>query len=182
MEVDDHIRLLVAASAVIPVFNYDGWSYINLSEVLVYNGLVETYQMSEEDQKNQVLGQVRPFQNRHLLLLSSASLEAGFAKMNGPENVGFHEFTHLIDGADGDMDGVPKALMPPELIAPWIHLMYKEVERIKKGESDINPYGITSHAEFFAVAAEYFFKNPTSFEKKHEDLYNLLRKVFMKKS
>jgi|SRR6185437_3788047 len=181
VELTDTLRLLVASSAIIPVFAFEEWSYINLSEVLIYNGLVETYQISDADNQNNILGQVRPFQSRHILLLSMPSLLAGFEKINSKENVGFHEFAHLIDEADGTIDGVPRVLMPEELVKPWTHLMYKEIERIKEGKSDINPYGLTNHAEFFAVVCEYFFENHDKFHAHHKEMYELLTKVFSKK-
>lgn len=181
-EIDDTIRLFVASSAIIPVFNFEEWEYFNLSEVLVYNGLVETYQIEETDRKNKILGQVRPFQTRHLLLLSKQSLEKAFENMNGKENVGFHEFAHLLDEADGTIDGVPKSFLPNELLQPWTHLMYKELEKMKKGKSDINPYGLTNHAEFFAVVCEYFFENPQKFKSSHPELFEILSRTFKKRN
>jgi len=71
--------------------------------------------------------------------------------------------------------------MPEELIAPWTELMYKELEHIKHGHSDINPYGLTNHAEFFAVVCEYFFEDHDKFKTHHPELYALLTKVFAKK-
>jgi Mlc titration factor MtfA (ptsG expression regulator) len=87
----------------------------------------------------------------------------------------------LLDEADGAIDGIPKAFMPAALIEPWTQLMYKEIERIKKGNSDINPYGVTNHAEFFAVVCEYFFENHEKFSDNHKELYEVLTKVFLKK-
>lgn len=37
-EVGDRVKLLIAASAVIPVFNLDDWEYDDISEILVYPG------------------------------------------------------------------------------------------------------------------------------------------------
>lgn len=180
-EVDDPLKLLVAASAVIPVFYFEEWDYINLSEVLIYEGLVQAHQREESDSRNHILGQVRPFQTRHVLLLSRQSLESGFGNLNSQGNVGLHEFTHLLDEADGDIDGIPRLLLPPELLQAWTELMYNEIEKIKKGNSDINPYGATSRAEFFAVTSEYFFKKPYQFKTIHPELYEILSEAFRKK-
>ena len=38
---------------------------------------------------------------------------------------------------------------------------------MEEGDSDINPYGLTNKAEFFAVATEYFFERPGVMERKH---------------
>lgn len=47
--------------------------------------------------------------------------------------------------------------------------------------SDINPYGATSNAEFFAVASEYFFERPDLLQEKHPELHELLSQVFRQK-
>jgi Mlc titration factor MtfA (ptsG expression regulator) len=39
-------------------------------------------------------------------------------------------------------------------------------------------YGATNKAEFFAVAAEYFFEQPEMFKKKHAELYHLMTQIF----
>ena len=165
--VDETIKLLVASSAIIPVFLFDGWEYPNLTQVLIYEGAVDTYQESDPEINGTLLGQVRPFQNKHLLLLSKQSLISGFESMHGKSNVGFHEFAHLIDQLDGSIDGIPKVLMPESLLKPWTELMYAEIDKIQLEQSDINTYALTNHAEFFAVVCEYFFNNPIAFKDKH---------------
>lgn len=179
--VDDTTKLLLASSAVIPIFSFEDWEYLNLHEVLVYDSLINTYEIMEAGLKNRVLGQVKSFQARHLLLISKESLEKGFESMNGKENVGLHEFAHLIDEADGAIDGIPKSVLPPDLIQPWTSLMYKEMNRIKRGKSDINPYGLTNPAEFFAVVSEYFFEAPEKFQQKHPELHQIMSKAFKRK-
>ncbi len=49
---------------------------------------------------------------------------------------------------------------------------------INKNQSDINPYGATNKAEFFAVASEYFFESPQLLQKKHPQLYDMLEQIF----
>lgn len=180
LEVTDELKLLVAASAIIPVFLFDGWEYVNLSEVIIYDGIVEPNQRNDAEQDGMLLGQVRPFQTQHVLLLSKQYLIQGFESMNGKSNVGIHEFAHLIDQADGTMDGIPKAFMPEELLTPWTKIMYAEIEKIVSNRSDINPYALTNHAEFFAVVCEYFFENPEKFQEKHPQLYELMNEIFRK--
>lgn len=176
--IDDSIRLLVASSAVIPVFRFVRWRYANMGEILIYNGEVNTDLSSHEKKEGILLGQVRPFQTRHIVLLSKQYLEQGFQAMHSSSNVGIHEFIHLIDQADGSIDGIPNAIIPESLLKLWTMLMYKEIDKIQKGRSDINTYGLTNHAEFFAVVSEYFFSNPEKFKKHHPELYLLLSKTF----
>jgi Uncharacterized protein conserved in bacteria len=180
LDVTDELKLLVAASAIIPVFLFDGWEYANLSEVIIYDGVVEPNQHNDAEQDGVLLGQVRPFQSKHVLLLSKQYLIQGFESMNGKSNVGIHEFAHLIDQADGVIDGIPKAFMPEELLKPWTKIMYAEIDRIAKNRSDMNPYALTNEAEFFAVACEYFFENPDKFKEKHGQLYELMNQIFRK--
>jgi Mlc titration factor MtfA (ptsG expression regulator) len=52
------------------------------------------------------------------------------------------------------------------------------MKKIMAGRSDINPYGATNEAEFFAVVSEYFFERPGLLKEKHPDLYNLLSAFF----
>ncbi len=177
VEITDKILILVAASAMIPVFSFKDWKYAGLEEILLYKGMINDYRI-EEIKVSTILGQVRPFQTGNIVLLSQAALENGFRSMDGRENVGFHEFAHMIDKADDDMDGIPRALLPESLIKPWTALMYREIHRIRKGKSDINPYGATSEAEFFAVVCEYFFENPDGFKKKHPELHAIMVKAF----
>ncbi|GAL82903.1 hypothetical protein CHU_0532 [Sporocytophaga myxococcoides] len=178
IEISDELRLLAASSAIIPIFYFDEWDYFNLVEILIYDEEVNPNQPNDPERGGTLLGQVRPFQNRHIMLLSMQSLIRGFAYMNGKDNLGFHEFAHLIDETDGSIDGIPKSILPPNLVRPWTDLMYKEIEKIKKGHSDINPYGVTNSAEFFAVVCEYFFENPDKFKNKHPELYSILTTAF----
>ena len=52
------------------------------------------------------------------------------------------------------------------------------MHRIQSGKSDINPYAATNEAEFFAVAAEYFFEKPQQLETKHPEIYRMLKLIF----
>jgi MtfA peptidase len=57
-------------------------------------------------------------------------------------------------------------------------MTYKKMQEILQGASDINPYGTTNKAEFFAVASEYFFERPDLLLQKHPALFELLEKIF----
>jgi Mlc titration factor MtfA (ptsG expression regulator) len=176
-DVDDTTRVLVAASAIIPIFGFDHWEYDNLGEVFVTQGAVSTLKVDEQVQ-NIIAGQVQPFQNQHYMILSKNALEQGFNNMKDRTNVGIHEFAHLLDEADGEIDGVPKAYLPPELIQPWTELMHRKMQDIKEGKNNINSYGATSPAEFFAVVTEYFFEDPVRLQQNHPKMYRLLTKTF----
>jgi len=180
VEVDDTTRVLVAASAVIPVFGFPEWQYGNLGEVLI----VPDAWKQEKDPNRELaplegtlLGSVQNFQNQHYMRLSKASLEQGFRDAMDKQNVGIHEFAHLLDEADGVIDGVPKLALPPELLQPWTEVMQREIQAIREGKSEINPYGATNEAEFFAVVTEYFFEKPEKLQENHPELYQLLSRA-----
>jgi Mlc titration factor MtfA (ptsG expression regulator) len=113
------------------------------------------------------------------MILSIQELRDGFLNANSTSNAAIHEFVHLVDKDDGYADGCPENLLPHKYSLPWLKRIHQEVELIEKGKSDINPYGATNEAEFLAVAAEYFFKQPDKMELKHPALFDLLKKVFV---
>lgn len=180
-EVDDLSRVLVAASAIIPVWGFENWEYPNLAEIYITDGAISTHEYKEEGQTNVTAGQIKPRGGRHTVTLSKSALEQGFNNMADRKNVGIHEFTHMIDEQDGAADGIPENRLPDHLIEPWTKLMYEKMEEIKQGENKINSYGATSETEFFAVVTEYFFEKPGRLQEKHPQLYDMLTKIFNQK-
>lgn len=180
--IDDTTRLLVACSAVIPIFGFrGGWEYDNLGEVLVFPDAWKLDRDEDREVKpleGTLLGSVQNFQTDHYMRLSKAALEQGFRDAKDKQNVGIHEFAHLLDQADGEIDGVPLLMLPRELVPQWKQLMHDEIEQIRAGKSSIGDYGGTSAAEFFAVVLEYFFEKPEQLETKHPELYQLLTRTF----
>lgn len=177
IEIDDTDRLLVGASAVIPLFGFPELRYRNINEVLLYEGSFNNENQTEGHGRN-ILGKVGSGDMNRLMILSLPALHAGFENEHSKSNVGIHEFVHLIDKADGAVDGIPESLMQKQYVAPWLKLMHKEIDSIRDSKSDINPYGASSEVEFLSVASEYFFSNPNAFEKKHPELYNLMTKMY----
>ncbi len=170
-------RVLIAASAIIPIFGFPDWEYINLNEVLLYpDSFNDEFQL--EGQHRTTLGMVGdgPFQN--VMMLSQYELRQGFLNKPGTTNTAIHEFVHLVDKTDGSIDGVPEFLLNKKYVLPWLQLMRQEIQQIMKNRSDINPYGATNEAEFFAVASEYFFERPDLLQEKHPELYELLSTLF----
>lgn len=176
--VDLRDKLLVASSAIIPVFGFDSWKYSNIREVLLYPAMFdENYQFEGESDRT-ILGMVDNQSMEGIMILSKEALKLGFKNESDKQNTAIHEFVHLIDKSDGEIDGIPKVLMDKQYVLPWIDLISKKIDRIYKGKSDINPYGGTNHAEFFSVVSEYFFERPRLLEEKHPELYALLEKIF----
>ncbi len=170
-------KILIASSAVIPIFGFDNWTYKNLGSVVLYPDTFNKDFQFKDGERN-ILGMVGTGYMNGQMILSQSALYHGFSKSAGKGNTGIHEFVHLIDNADGFTDGIPENLMEHEYTVPWLKMMHEEIELIKSNKSDINPYAITNEAEFFAVVAEYFFEQPDSLKDKHPELYAHLSKMF----
>jgi len=179
-EITDVDRILVASSAVIPVFGLGDWEYSNLTNVILYPDTFDHEYQFEGGGRN-IQGMVGTGYMNGQMILSRPSLLKGFSPMSGKENTAIHEFVHLVDKSDGATDGLPEQLMEHQYAAPWLSLMHREMHRIKEGKSDVNPYAITNEAEFLAVASEYFFEKPEQFKQKHPELYQQLSLVFRQK-
>jgi hypothetical protein len=177
-DVENLDRLLVAASAVIPLFGFPGWHYSKLNEVILYEGSFNQDYQTEQGEERNILGLVGGNGMTGTMILSKPALRLGFKQHNSSHNVGIHEFVHLLDRADGATDGVPEALLQQPYVIPWIKLMHQEIKAIQEHESDVNPYGSTNQAEFLSVISEYFFQQPHLLEKRHPELFALLEKIF----
>ncbi len=177
-DIDDRTRVLVGASAVIPIFGFPDWEWHQINEVLVYpNRFGPDFEFQGRDGRH-VLGMVGTGAMNRLMILAKPDLVQGFRNPGDKRNVGLHEFAHLVDKSDGEIDGVPAALLPREAVGPWIDLVRRKMKEIETGKSDINRYALTNEAEFFSVATEYFFERPGIMKRKHPELFAMLEKVF----
>ena len=177
VEIDDTDRLLVASSAVIPIFRFPEWSYTNLYEVLIYPSSFD-HNFNTTGPNRTILGMVGTGYMEGKMVLSKQALHLGFDNTSDKQNTGVHEFIHLIDKIDDRIDGIPAVLLEKQYAIPWITLIEKKIDEIFANKSDVNPYGATSRVEFFAVISEYFFERPQQLAQKHPELYELLGKIF----
>jgi MtfA peptidase len=175
-EVDDTVRVLVAASAVIPIFGFKDWEYHRLGEVLVYpESFGEKYQTTGNADEN-ILGMVGLKHLSGVMILSKPSLLGGFDNPSSKDNVGVHEFVHLVENEEAD-HGLPPEV-PWQAVKHWVQYVAQELSHPSKNHSYINSYAYTNEHEFFAVLAEYFFKSPDLLQKKDPQLYAMLREMF----
>ncbi|MCX6318677.1 MAG: zinc-dependent peptidase [Bacteroidetes bacterium] len=175
--VEELDKVLVGASAVIPIFGFPEWEYANLNEVLLYPDSF-SHEFEQTGEGRNVLGMVGTGALNNVMILSQHELRQAFINKTGKTNTAIHEFVHLVDKTDGSVDGLPEFVAGKEYIMPWLQLMRAEMKKILAGRSDINPYGATNEAEFFAVVSEYFFERPGLLKQKNPALYNLLSEIF----
>ena len=178
VKVDSATRVLVAASAVIPIFGFEDFEY-GLGEVLIYPDRFNRQYDSTEGERRNILGMVGSHHLSGTMILSKPSLMAGFDQPGDKRNVGIHEFAHLVDARSGSIDGVPPAETNQAATAvdPWVEWVGRELRR-DGSFKDIDDYAYTNEAEYFAVLSEYFFENPAQLQSQHPRLYELLRKMY----
>jgi Mlc titration factor MtfA (ptsG expression regulator) len=174
-DVDDEVRLLVAASAMIPVFGYPDWLYPGLEEVILYpNAFSDNYEL--EGPGAELLGLMGDEELSRVVLLSKPDLLEGFRRAAQGPSPGIHEFVHRFDAADGALDGVPElGETDPD---GWLDLVDREIERVHQGRSRLDPYAGTDEVEFLAVASETFFLHPEWLFVDHPELYHRLARIF----
>jgi Mlc titration factor MtfA (ptsG expression regulator) len=178
--VEDLDRVLIGAAAIIPVFAIPDWEYINLREVLVYPGNFNT-DFDQHGQERTISGMVGTGPLQNVMILTKWELRQGFVDSRTTRNTAIHEFVHLVDKMDGTLDGVPEILLERKYVPRWKELLDKTMDSIRRGESDIDHYGATSPVECFAVVSEYFFEQGEAFRERHPELYEMLRRIYLRK-
>lgn len=177
--VTDEDRLLVAASAIIPMFTFPYYRYPNVTEILLYPGSFDhAFHTGEAYHQRNILGMVGNGYMNGQVILSKPDLHRAFDGKQHQHNVGIHEFVHLIDMADGVTNGLPEIITDHAYAMAWLREIKKEISNIVGGHSDINPYALTNNAEFLAVVSEYFFDDPGKMKQRHPELYHFLVDIF----
>jgi len=179
-EVEDMDRVFIGAAAIIPVFAFPDWQYVNLHEVLVYPGTFNQ-DFDQAGWDRYISGMVGSGAMQHVMIISKWQLRQGFINNADAHNTAIHEFAHLIDKMDGTMDGVPEIILERRYISRWVSLMNATTQQMKNYGSDIDMYGATNHAEFFAVISEYFFERPDLLQANHPELFEMLERIFLRK-
>jgi Mlc titration factor MtfA (ptsG expression regulator) len=178
--VEDLDRVLIGASAIIPIYAFPDWEYINLNEVLLYPDAF-SHEFEQAGEHRSVAGMVGTGPLQNVMVISKQALRHGFSNNAGNSNTAIHEFIHLIDKTDGAIDGIPEVLLKHQYTLPWVNMMREKMEEMMRGESDIDLYGVSNQAEFFAVVSEYFFNRPDLLQEKHPALFTMLERIFLKR-
>jgi len=114
--IDDTCRLLVASSAIIPIFAFPAWEYTTLRKVLVRPEAFDADFLPGNPSPMMALGMVGGGGLLDgVMILSLPELLSGYTQSAGKHNVGIHEFAHLIDQSNGSIDGIP-ATLPRECL------------------------------------------------------------------
>jgi Mlc titration factor MtfA (ptsG expression regulator) len=176
-DVDDTKHFLVAASATIPIFGFEDWEYAGLGEILIYPGAFNEDYQTDQGLSRNTLGMIGVNHLSGVMILSKPDLISGFRNHKDKRNVGIHEFAHLVDKADGSVDGLPNRVAG-DAAAPWISWVAEELKRDPKAREEIDDYAYTNEAEYFAVLSEYFFEAPELLQQRHPEVYAMMRKMY----
>jgi Mlc titration factor MtfA (ptsG expression regulator) len=182
LDVDNYIRVVIAAHACVLILKLDIDYYNGWIEVIVYPDAFvvnrEVYdEMGVVHQKRSVLG--GEAWSRGPLILSWKDARPG-KHMHGPgSNVILHEFAHKLDMLDGSADGTPP-LHPDMDLSIWIDSFTDTYMQLRKQiasnqYTEIDPYAAENPAEFFAVVSEAFFVVPDQLHQYHTGIYQQLQ-------
>jgi Mlc titration factor MtfA (ptsG expression regulator) len=173
----DEIKLTIAAQACLLLLHRETDIYPNVDSILVYPS---AYRVPTEQHDGLVVlqeDQARLGESwqRGLVVLSWDHALSGAAQPHDGQNVVLHEFAHQLDGEDGPMNGTP-VLGARARYTSWAHVLGDEFDELSRRlhagrRTDIDPYGATNPAEFFAVVTEMFFEKPRALKRRHGELY-----------
>jgi Mlc titration factor MtfA (ptsG expression regulator) len=165
------LRLLVAASAATLTAGWEGDHWDHLAEVLLYR---QDFGRDYSFDADELSGQAHPWGT---IILSAPTLEDSFDDPDDGFHVGLHEFAHLLDVEETRFDGVPRGLGAARS-RQWLDVVDKEMDRLRRGKSALDPYAAEDPAEFLAVAVETFFERPLELRQRHREVYAILRDYF----
>jgi Mlc titration factor MtfA (ptsG expression regulator) len=180
LDLTDEIKVTIAAQACRLLLHRETDFYPDVDSILVYPSAYHA--PSENNEIGVVLdgGQARLGESwvRGVVVLAWDHVRSHAAQPASGQNVVLHEFAHQLDSEDGSMDGAPD-LGTRARYTSWARVLGAEFGELSKKvhagrPSDIDGYGATNPAEFFAVVTEMFFEKPRALKKRHPELYGEL--------
>jgi len=180
LELTEEMKVTVAAQACRLLLHRETDVYPGVDAILIYPG---AYRAPTQTRAGGVViegDQARLGESwtRGVVVLAWDHVKSGASQPADGQNVVLHEFAHQLDGEDGAMDGAPD-LGARARYTSWAHVLGDEFEELSRKlhagrASDIDPYGATNAAEFFAVVTEMFFEKPRAMKARHPALYGEL--------
>lgn len=176
----DEIRVTIAAQACLLQLHREGDLFPELATVLVYP---HPYVAHAQHREGAVVIDGREARageswSRDLVVLSWDTVQREVRGQHPGHNVVVHEFAHQLDAENG-----APPLPSRARYAAWSRVLGEEYralgEELARGlPSDIDAYGATNPAEFFAVVTEHFFERPRKLRDRHPALYEQLARFY----
>ena len=110
--------------------------------------------------------------HRGPVLLAWDEVVLDVARPERGRDVILHELPPQLAMVAGWVDGTPPVW--GEEREDWIRACTAAMERLRAGDSPLDPYGASDPGEFFAVAVEAFFTLPAELRHREPDLYAVL--------
>jgi MtfA peptidase len=184
LEITEEMKVVVAAQAALLLLGIEHDHHRRARTILIYPS---TYKLDSIRQNaSGIVGDSAHVAGqawyRGPVILSWDAVEHGAWDPKDGHNLVLHEFAHKLDMMDGYVNGTP-VLQDRADYKIWARIMTVEFRALKeaarKGRGTVmDRYGATNEAEFFSVATESFFEKSLQMEKRHPDLYGLLRDFF----
>jgi MtfA peptidase len=184
LEITEEMKVTIAAQACLLLLHREADIYPDLDAILVYP---HAYRAKGERRDGAVVvdaddARLGESWVRGVLVLAWDHVHAATHHVVQAGNVVLHEFAHQLDAADGAMDGAPD-LGSRARYASWARVLGDEYAELSARvhadrRSDIDPYGATNPAEFFAVVTEMFFERSSAMKKRHPELYAELAEFY----
>ena len=188
LELTDEIRITISGLACLLVLSLDHVLYSNVKTILVYPSTVMAPgRQSALSSGITIQGPVIPIYGQSIVrgpvvLVWDAVLRGAIHPERG-HNVAYHEFAHKLDMRNGSADGMPP-LHRGMVRKNWTQAFSEGFAHLQEQlqhhrRTDINPYGATAPAEFFAVVSEYFFSAPHRLHKHYPRVYEQLALFYL---
>lgn len=181
IEITEEIRVTIAAQACLLLLHMPYPRYTRVRRVLVYPTSFVPRTAPRLTHGHIVppdvplRGQAWP---TGVVVLGWDAVEHGTVSPRDGGNVVLHEFAHMLDAEDGEMDGIPildSGSAYREWSAAVTERFRDHAARTARGEETVlDPYGAENRAEFFAVATVTFFETPAALREHEPELYGLL--------
>ena len=171
--VTDELRLSVAAGAAVLLHGRPDFELPGTRSILFYPDRFDDDYFYGDDHADYE-GMVH--EQGPIVLSAQATLDSWRVPTDGV-NVVLHELAHLFDFENTGPDGIP-SLINPASEQSWKELVRREMDRVERGSSLLDPYAATAPSEFFAVAVETFYGRPYAMYQQHPDLFAALRAFF----
>jgi Mlc titration factor MtfA (ptsG expression regulator) len=207
-ELNDEVRLSIAAQACLPILHLEPSRYEGWHEVIVYPGgfLIPRTEVDDDGVVHEYVQEAagEAWEGGPLILSWEDADPMQEADGGYAFNVVIHEFAHKLDLADGGgADGMPGLHAHPD-ISPrvWMRVLDASYDAFRaqldaveaaippdvdpeSADADewwdtlpLDPYAATDPAEFFAVSSEAFFVHPEPLADAMPEWYALLKAFY----
>ena len=183
-EITSEVAITIAGTACMLLLNREPSYFPGFSSILVYPDIYEADQVDYDGVVETRKRSRRAGESWHRgpIVLSWSSVLQGAVNTGDGYNVVLHEFAHKLDEENSGTNGQP-ILHEAGHYQEWAQVLGQEyrsfADRVSRRKNKvIDEYGLTSPAEFFAVATESFFEEAVAMQRRLPELYEQLKKYY----